>query len=139
MARSVVPAALHELNPFTTPDGLGGERGKAVTIWGLPDEFVPSAHLADYVVYSHGVPVAWHLPAYLPACGDDGNSPGAWVIPDTGLYPPDVTAHRAVVLAALAAPDGPADIIPPAAPARRDGLLKRVRSLFQRDPFADTY
>jgi hypothetical protein len=82
---------LRELQPFRTHGNLWGQEGSAATYGRLPASLRDSASRADYVVYSYGTPIAWHLaevtevtvPGYSKpvSSSDFPFATGTWVFP----------------------------------------------------------
>ena len=59
----------------------------------LPKEFEDSLNEADYVVYSYGTPIAWHVPA-------QGTLRARWIEPNV-KYSQTTTAHQSRLSIAL--------------------------------------
>lgn len=90
--------ALQKLQAFKTYGNLYSEGPQMPGYWAegrLPFEYKASCAQADYVVYSYGTPIAWHLR------GDYASDAGhEWVLPDEG-YSLTTTRHQNKIAVAL--------------------------------------
>lgn len=82
--------------PFKTSGALSGgspTSGYTPEMGRLPINYRDSFVQADYVVYSYGTPIAWHLP-----------NMGVWRIPDVS-YSVTTSRHQSKIRAALSYAD----------------------------------
>jgi hypothetical protein len=99
-------APLRAREPFRTGGAMHGEPAApdgSTQTGRLPAEWITSAKLADYVIWSYGTPIAWHRPAGTLSPAD----PGAWIMPDL-FYSVTTSKQADRIRTALSVIDDPA-------------------------------
>ena len=108
-------AAMNQRTPFKTSGALKGgpsPEAKYFSGWNLGhlnEKWYDSVRSADYIVWSYGTPIAWHVPCTCNGMGFIANRwvftgecgcKSGWVVPDD-KYSVTTTKHQSKIVAAV--------------------------------------